>query len=108
MDKWLINIYWRLYKNWWIDDLSIFTEDFIKNYNINSDIWYIFEADIKYPKHIRIQDKDLAFLPERMKFNKYTKLTCTIQNKKNYVIHTLALQQALNHGLKLSKLYGYW
>ena len=40
-----------------------------------------------------------------MKFNKYTKLTCTIQNKKNYVIHTLALQQALNHGLKLSKVH---
>ena len=80
-----------------IDDLSIFTEDFIKNYNINSDIGYNFEADIKYPKHIRMQHKDLAFLPERMKINKCTKLTCTIQNKKNYVIHILASQQALNN-----------
>ena len=31
---------------------------------------------------------DLAFLPERMKINKCTKLTCTIQNKENYVIQS--------------------
>ena len=44
---------------------------------------------------------DLAFLPERMKINKCTKLTYTIQNKENYVIHIRALKQAINHGLKL-------
>ena len=47
---------------------------------------------------------DLAFLPERMKIKKSTKLTCTIQNKKNYVIHVRALKEALNHGLKLTKV----
>ena len=48
---------------------------------------------------------DLAFLPERMKINKCTKLTCTIQNKENYVIHIRALKQAVNHGLKLTKVH---
>ena len=48
---------------------------------------------------------DLAFLPERMKINKCTKLTCTIQNKENYVIHTRALKQAISHGLELTKVY---
>ena len=48
---------------------------------------------------------DLAFLPERMKINKCTKLTCTIQNKENYVIHIRALKQAINHGLKLKKVH---
>ena len=48
---------------------------------------------------------DLAFLPERMEICKCNKLTCTVQNKKNYVIHIRALKQALNHGLKLTKVH---
>ena len=36
----------------WVNDLSIFTEDFIKNYNKNSDKGYIFEVDIEYPINI--------------------------------------------------------
>ena len=48
---------------------------------------------------------DLAFLPERIKINKCTKLTCTIQNKENYVIHIRALKQAINHGLKLTMVH---
>ena len=40
-----------------------------------------------------------------MKINKCTKLTCTIQNKENYVIHIRALKQAVNHGLKLTKVH---
>ena len=62
----------RNYK--WIEDLSIFTEDFIKNYNINSGIGYIFEVDVEYPINIRMQHEDLPFLPERAKINKCTKL----------------------------------
>ena len=48
--------------------------------------------------------KDLPFLPERMKINKSTKLICNVQDKKNYVVHIVALKQALNHGLKLTKV----
>ena len=40
---------------------------------------------------------DLAFLPERMKINKCNKLTCTIRNKENYVVHIKALKQVVNH-----------
>ena len=40
-----------------------------------------------------------------MKINKCTKLTCTIQNKENYVIHIRALKQAINHGLKLTNVH---
>ena len=40
-----------------------------------------------------------------MKINKCSKLTCTMQNKENYVIHIRALEQALNNGLILKKVY---
>ena len=90
----------------WIekDDISKFNEAFIKNYDENNDKGYIFEVDVKYPQTIRMLHSDLAFLPERMKINKCTKLTCTIQNKENYIIHIRALKQAINHGLKLEKV----
>ena len=91
----------------WIEkgDISKFNEDFIKNYDENSDKEYIFEVDVKYPEKIRMLHSDLAFLPERMKINKCTKLTCTIQNKENYIKHIRALKQAINHGLKLKKVH---
>ena len=48
---------------------------------------------------------DLAFLPERKKINNCTKLTCTIQNKENYVIYIRVLKQAINDGLELTKVH---
>ena len=87
------------------DDISKFDEKFIKNYDENSDQGYILEVDVKYPEKIRMLHSDLAFLPERMKINKCTKLTCTIHNKENYVIHIRALKQAINHGLELTKVH---
>ena len=53
----------------WVDDLSIFTEDFIKNYDENSNKGYIFEVDVEYPKNLHKLHSDLPFLPERMKVN---------------------------------------
>ena len=90
----------------WIekDEVSKFDEKFIKNYDENSDKGCIFELDVEYPKHICMLHGDLPFLPERMKINKCTKLVCNIHNKENYVVHIRALKQALNHGLKLTKV----
>ena len=45
------------------------------------------------------------FLPEGMKINKCSKLVCNLNNKENYSVHILALKQALNHGLKLTKVH---
>ena len=40
-----------------------------------------------------------------MKINKCTKLICNVQDKENYVVHISAVKQALNHGLKLTKVH---
>ena len=89
----------------WVDDLSIFTEDFIKNYDEEDDTGYLFVVDVEYPKNLHKLHSDLPFLPERMKINKCTKLVCNVQDKENYPVHVLALKQALNHGLKLTKVH---
>ena len=90
----------------WIekDDISKLDEKFIKNYDENSDIGYILEVDVEYPKSLHTIHSDLPFLPEKIEINKCTKLVCTMQNKEKYVIHIRALKQALNHGLKLIKV----
>ena len=40
-----------------------------------------------------------------MKINKCSKLVCNLNNKENYSVHILALKQALNHELKLTKVH---
>ena len=40
-----------------------------------------------------------------MKINSCTKLVCNLNDKENYPVHVLTLKQALNHGLKLSKIH---
>ena len=66
------------------DEILKFDENFIKNYDENSDKGYIFEVDVEYPKSLHMLYSDLPFLPERMKINKCTKLVNTVQDKENY------------------------
>ena len=49
----------------WENGLSRFNENFIKNYDENSDAGYFLEVDIEYPKHFWKSHKDLPFLPEK-------------------------------------------
>ena len=51
----------------WIKKWSEFIEDFIKNYNENSDNGYFLEVDVEYPKNLFNLHCDLPFLPERNK-----------------------------------------
>ena len=85
--------------------LSEFNEDFIKEYDEDSDTGYFLEVDIDYPKELFNFHKDLPFLPERKKVEKVEKLICSIEDKEKYVIHIRASKQALNHGLKLKKVH---
>ena len=90
---------------WYNEYLSDFNEDFIKNYDENSDEEYFFEVDMEYPKQLFSSQKQLPFLPERTKLQKVEKLVCIIEDKEKYVIHIRALKQTLNNGLKFKKVY---
>ena len=54
----------------WKKNVSKFDEDFIKNYNENSNKEYILEVDIEYPKNLLNFHGDLPFLAERKKIKK--------------------------------------
>ena len=49
------------------NNLSKFNENFIKNYNEDSDIGYFLEVEVEYPKNLYSSHKHLPFLPERKK-----------------------------------------
>ena len=89
----------------WENDLSRFNENFIKNYNEDSDVGYFLEVDIKYPKQLWSLHKDLPFLHERKKLGKVEKLACSVEDKEKYVIHIRVLKQALNHRLVLKDVH---
>ena len=60
----------------WVEDLSQFQEDVIKNYDENSDKEYFREVDVEYPRNLFNLQRDLPFLPERKKMGKCNKLVC--------------------------------
>ena len=71
----------------WIKDTSQFNEDFIKNYNEESDEGYFLEVDVQYLEKLHELHNDLPFLPERMKIEKVEKLVTNLHDKTEYVIH---------------------
>ena len=80
-------------------------EEFIKNYDEDSDKGYILEVDVEYPKNLHGLHSDLPFLPKIMKIDKCKKLVCNLHDKKSYVVHIRSVKQALNHGLILKKVH---
>ena len=71
----------------WIKDTSQFNEDFIKNYNEESDEGYFFEVDVQYPEKLHELHNDLPFLPERMKIKKVKKLVANLHDKTECYTH---------------------
>ena len=78
-------------------NVATFDEDFIKNYDENSDKGYIIEVDVEYPQKLLNLHSDWLFLAERMKIKKCNILRCNLYDKKEYVVHIRTLKQPLNH-----------
>ena len=74
----------------WIEDTSIFTEDYIKNYDENSDTCYLLVVDVTYPKELYEKHKYLPFLPEKIKIDKSARLSCNFNDKKTIILYTFA------------------
>ena len=89
----------------WMEDISKIDEYFVKVYNKNDNKGYILDVDVDYPSKLQNIHSDLPFLPERMVVNNTKKLVCNLNDKKNYIVHINVLKQALDHGLKLKKVY---
>ena len=87
---------------WVYDKLN---NEFIKNYDENSDKGYTLKLDVKYPRKLHDLHSDLPFLTERIKIDKCKKLVCNLHNKKKYIVHIKSLKPALNHRLKFKKVH---
>ena len=70
-----------------------------------NDKGYILEVDVSYPKELHNQHNDLPFMCERMEINGVEKLVPNLRDKKSYVIHIQASNQALQHGLRLDRIH---
>ena len=76
----------------WIEDTSQFNEDFIENYNEESDEGYFLQVDVQYSAKPHDLHNDLLFLSERMKIEQVEKLAANLHNKTEYVIHIRKLK----------------
>ena len=56
---------------------------------------YLLEVNVKYPKELHDSHNDLPFMCERMRINGVEKLIPNLFDKRKYVIHIRALDQAL-------------
>ena len=70
-----------------------------------TDKGYLLEVDVSYPKELHNQHNDLPFMCERMETDGVEKLVPNLRDRKNYVIHIQALNQALQHGLRLDRIH---
>ena len=89
----------------WVSDVSRINEDFIKDYDENSDVGYLLKVDNEDSKELHDLHSDLPFLSKRIKIKKCANLACNSYDKKNYVVYIRALKQALMRGLKLKKIH---
>ena len=51
----------------WIKNVSKFDQDFINDYDVDSNEGHILEIDVEYPKNLHNVHGDLPFLAERKK-----------------------------------------
>ena len=60
---------------------------------------------MEYPKGLHENHNEPPFLVEKMKIGREEKLVPNLKDKKGYVVHIKALDQALKHGLKFKKVH---
>ena len=80
----------------WVKN-SKFNEDFIKEYDKNSDKGYFLEVDVEYPKNLCSSHKDLPFLTEREE---------NLKSRKTYLFNRTQIKICCSYkGLKTSNKF---
>ena len=65
----------------WIKDTFKFNEDFIKNYNEESDEGYFVKVEVQCLEKLHELHNDLPFIAERMKIERVEKLITNLHDK---------------------------
>ncbi|KAL4084059.1 hypothetical protein QTP88_029375 [Uroleucon formosanum] len=88
------------------DDLNID----VTNIANDSEVGYILEVDIDYPKHLHKTHNDFSFQPlnECPPNSKVKKLLTTLLPKKNYIVHYKNVKQAISHEAKNEFEKEFW
>ena len=89
----------------WVKNVEAFTPKKIAKLTLKNEKGYLLEVDVDYPKELHDKHDELPFMPEKLKIHKVEKLVPNLHNKKKYVMHIRALNQALKHGLILKKVH---
>ena len=88
---------------WQNNYLSYFSEDFIKNYDENSDEGYFLEVDVEHPKQLFGSHKELPFLSERKKLEKSRK-TCLQYRRQRKICHAhKSFKTSIKSWIKITK-----
>lgn len=108
---------------WVKNENSLWTDEGIMKIPADSKTGYIYEVDVEYPEKLHDQHSGFPLLPEKIeveqewlstyqkdlqegnKTGKVKKLVPNLINKEKYVLHYRLLQQALQLGLKLTKVH---
>ena len=108
----------------WVDDVSMFTEEYIKSLTPDQAIGYFIEADIEYRDYLHEAHNSFPLGPEKITIEKDMlsdyqnnlaeklglkaggeKVCLTLNDKKKYACHYLQLKQMLEMGMKLKKVH---
>ena len=110
----------------WVEDLSVFTRDFILSLDEEGERGYTLEVDLSYPEHLQRSTADFPLAPEsgditqdmfspfmpslynilnpNTKYKSSRKLLLTHYNREHYIVHFAALKFYLRMGIILDKL----
>lgn len=90
----------------WLDEneINAFNLNYVSDESFKG---YFLEVDLDYPAHLHNDHNDLPFCPthEAPEGAKDKKLLCTLENKKNYVVHYRYLKQVVLNGLNITKIH---
>lgn len=92
---------------WYVGDLSVsYVHKMLNEMSSESSTGMFLEVDVLYPHTLHDAHKDLPYLAEKgiPVGSKIPKLLTTLNSKTNYIVHYIALKQALNAGLILEKV----